>query len=69
MTMESAIKQRIIDKGVTTEQVAKMVGIDKATLSRIVNGKQIGAKSTIERIDLYLSKLNTDDENIFNKCQ
>lgn len=61
-----SIKQKISEKGVTKQQVAKMVGIDTATLSRIISGKQTYISEEImERINTYLDSLNTNDKNIF----
>jgi transcriptional regulator with XRE-family HTH domain len=63
-----SIKQKIKDKGITNAQVAKMVGIDQATLSRIINGSQSYVSKDVEdKIHVYLDALNTDDKNIFNK--
>lgn len=60
-----SIKQKIIDKGVTKKQVAKMVGIDIATLSRIISGKQaFTSESVLEKIHTYLDNINTNDKNI-----
>lgn len=60
-----SINQKIKDKGVTKAHVAKMVGIDGSTLSRIINGSQSYVSKDIEeRIHKYLDALNTDDKNI-----
>ncbi len=60
-----SIAQKIKDKGVTKVQVAKMVGIDPATLSRIISGSQKYTSDEITaKIHLYLDRLNTDDKNI-----
>lgn len=62
-----SIQQKIKEKGVTKSHVAKMVGIDVSTLSRIMSGKQIyTSKAVEERIHRYLDALNTDDPNILN---
>lgn len=61
-----SIAQKIKDKGVTKLQVAKMVGIDPATLSRIISGNQkYASDEVVARIHLYLDRINTDDKNIF----
>ena len=60
-----SIKQKIKDKGVTKAQVAKMLNIDAATLSRIIAGKQSHTSTELlEKIHKYLDALNTDDKNI-----
>lgn len=59
------IKDLILQKGVTMIHVAKMVGIDPKTLSRICNGKkQAVSAQTMARIHKYLAAINTDDETI-----
>lgn len=63
-----SIAQKIKDKGVTKAQVAKMVGIDPATLSRIISGDQkYTSEEVLAKINLYLDRINTDDKNIFKK--
>lgn len=60
-----SIEQKIKDKGVTKHQIAKMVGVDAATLSRIISGKQSYiSDELLESIHKYLDGLNTDDKNI-----
>lgn len=62
------IREKIRKKGIMASQVAKMVEIDKATLSRIISGKQIYVSTEIiMKINTYLDALNTDDKNIFKK--
>lgn len=62
-----SIKKKIETKGVTKKMVAKMVGINSATLSRIIAGKQdYVSPDIIKRINKYLDALNTDDKNILN---
>ena len=63
-----SIQQKITDKGVTKKQVAKMVGIDTSTLSRILSGKQEYTSQAInDKLHTYLDAINTDDKNIFKK--
>lgn len=58
------IKLKIEEKGITKKQIAKMVGIDVATLSRIISGKQSYKQETMDKIHKYLDALNTNDKNI-----
>jgi len=63
-----SIKQKILDKGVTKQQIAKMVGINNATLSRIISKSQsYVSEDVINNIHAYLDALNTDDKNILKK--
>lgn len=60
-----SIANKIKQKGVTKAHVAKMVGTDTSTLSRIISGKQsYVSKELLKRINLYLDSINTDDKNI-----
>lgn len=62
-----SIGQKIKDKGVTKAHVSKMVGIDSATLSRIISGKQqFVSDELVNRIHTYLDSINTDDKNILS---
>jgi len=62
-----SIAEKIKEKGVTKIQVAKMVNINVATLSRIISGKQYFVSEDLNnRIHSYLDVINTDDKNIFN---
>lgn len=61
-----SINIKIKQKGIKRQMVAKMVGIDNATLSRIISKKQSYVSADlIIRINTYLDALNTDDVNIF----
>lgn len=61
-----SIEQKIKSKGVTKAHVAKMVGTDAATLSRIIKGKQEYVSSSLTaKIHFYLDNINSDDKNIF----
>lgn len=63
-----SIKQKIKEKGITKQQVAKMVGINSATLSRIIKGSQeYVSKEITAKIHKYLDALNTNDKNILKK--
>jgi transcriptional regulator with XRE-family HTH domain len=63
-----AIQAKIDQKGITKTHLAKMLGIDPATISRILSGKQPHTSSDLlEKIAYYLDALNTDDENILKK--
>ncbi len=60
-----SIQQKIKDKGVTKSHVAKMVGIDLSTLSRIVSGKQSHvSEGVLAKINTYLDQLNSDQIKI-----
>lgn len=62
------IEQKIKAKGLTKAHVAKMVGIDQSTLSRVISGKQSNVSSElINKIFKYLDAVNSDDKKIFNK--
>lgn len=62
------IEEKIKAKGVTKAHVAKMVGIDQATLSRIIAGTQKAvSEELLNKIHLYLDNINTDDKNILEK--
>jgi transcriptional regulator with XRE-family HTH domain len=63
-----SIEQKIKSKGVTKAQVAKMVGINISTLSRIIKGSQSYISEEVtNKIHKYLDSINTDDKNIFKK--
>ena len=56
-----SISEKIKQKGVTKSHVSKMIGIDLATLSRIISGKQSYVSEDVtKRIHSYLDGLNTD---------
>jgi transcriptional regulator with XRE-family HTH domain len=60
-----SITEKIKQKGVTKGQVAKMVGINVSTLSRIIKGSQEYVSTSItDKIHKYLDSINTDDKNI-----
>ncbi|MBO0947310.1 helix-turn-helix domain-containing protein [Fibrella forsythiae] len=62
------IKEKIKRKGVTVEHVAKMLGVDRAYLSRIINGKYQPQTDDLEkRVHQYLNALNTDDSSLVAK--
>jgi DNA-binding Xre family transcriptional regulator len=65
LTVQKKILKKIEKKGITKAHLAKMIGINAATLSRILSGKQayVGGE-IIEKIDYYLDRINSDDENI-----
>jgi transcriptional regulator with XRE-family HTH domain len=59
------IKSKIEEKGITKKQVAKMVGINVATLSRIINSKQEHySQEIVNKIHAYLDAINTNDKNL-----
>lgn len=61
------IKAHIQQKGLTNKHVAKMVGIDPSTLSKIIKKvDRYGSPETIGRINTYLDLVNSDDPNIFS---
>jgi transcriptional regulator with XRE-family HTH domain len=60
-----AIKDKIKKKGVTKSHVAKMIGINNATLSRILKGKQEYVSQDIhDKLHRYLDRLNTTDKTL-----
>lgn len=64
----TTLKEKIREKGITARHVARMVNIHYATLSKIINGKQLsrdGSKTYVSdklmhKINAYLDELNTD---------
>lgn len=55
---------KIEAKGLTKSHVSKMVGIDQATLSRVLSGKQPASEDLAKRINNYLDAVNSDDPKI-----
>ncbi len=65
-TIAEQIDQKIRTKGLTKAHVSKMVGIDQATLSRIIANKQLASDELEAKIIHYLDKVNSDDAKIFD---
>ena len=66
MNITEQISQQIRQKGLTKAHVAKMVGIDQATLSRILANKQLPSDGLEAKILHYLKRVNSDDPKIFH---
>lgn len=61
MTTPETTKAKIRQKGVTKQHIAKMVGIDNATLSKALQQhKGYDCEGILKKVNEYLDKLNTD---------
>lgn len=54
------LKGKIVENGLTTEKLADLIGIDRSTLYRKINGN--GESFTIKEADLIVKKLNLNLE-------
>lgn len=61
------IIEKIQAKGLTKAHVAKMIGIDQATLSRVLAGKQTASSELTDKLAGYLEAVNSDDPSLRQK--
>lgn len=58
----TSIEEQITQKGIKKSHIAKMIGVNESTLSRVISGKQISDTIT-GKIKKYLDSLNTEHYN------
>lgn len=62
------LEKKIEKTGVTKKHISKMVGINNATLSRIISGKQSSVSNDLmKRINDYLDSIDTTGKKNFKK--